>query len=122
MARKVKRTDCPRRAPEGCSALYAEVSHRPDEFIGEAVLVDRTVSGLTACGVLRGGDEIRVTDVRDIKYAYVVFDSHSETAVPAIMEYLGGLGISSIGRYGAWEYSSMEDAILEGRRAAESLS
>ena len=106
-------------APPGHSALYVEVSHKPETRHDEAALIDGCIDGLVRARVLRDEDEIPVRRVDDIKYAYVVPDAHSEAAVPAIMEYLNGRGIYSIGRYGAWEYSSMEDAILEGRDMAQ---
>jgi len=106
-------------APEGATAMFAEVSHMPGSFIPPDKLLDDAVSGLTACGILRGADEVSVRDVVDMKYAYVVFDSHMERALPSIREYLSSVGIQSIGRYGAWEYSSMEDAILAGKAAAD---
>ncbi len=57
----------------------------------------------------------------DIKYAYVVFDRHYRAATDAIRGWLEARGIINIGRYGGWEYSSMEDAILAGKRTAEML-
>lgn len=35
-----------------------------------------------------------------------------------VLGFLAGVGIETAGRYGRWEYSSMEDAILAGRDAA----
>lgn len=105
-------------APDGASGLYVEVSHLPGEVIPEEQLVEDVLSGLERCGILLPGDDIPVRDVVDIKYAYVTPDAHMERALPVITEYLGSVGIHSIGRYGAWEYSSMEDAILEGMKAA----
>ncbi|MBI5694443.1 MAG: FAD-dependent oxidoreductase [Nitrospirae bacterium] len=109
-------------APAGCSALYVEVSHIPGDDTTPDALVESVVAGLIKSGVLRGEDEVPVRDVYDIKYGYVVFDAHLKTALPAITGWLASKGIRSIGRYGAWEYSGMEDAILEGRAAAEAVS
>ena len=109
-------------APEGCSSIYVEISHMPGERSGDGALIEKSIAGLKGCGFLRADDKVPVADVQDIKYAYVVPDEHSKRAVPLIMEYLRENGILSIGRYGAWEYSSMEDAILEGRAAARDLA
>lgn len=108
-------------APEGKTAVYAEVSHKPSEIIEKEELVEGVINGMRLCGMLDGGETAEVSDVQDMKYAYVVFDSHSKKALPAIMDFLRSKGIMSIGRYGAWEYSSMEDAIMEGKRTAEVL-
>jgi protoporphyrinogen oxidase len=109
-------------APPGCSSIYVEISHRPDERLSAEMLVERARDGLVRCGILRPEDYVPVKDVLDIKYAYVVFDAYHKAAVPAIKSYLESKGIISIGRYGGWEYSSMEDAILEGRRTAGRLA
>jgi hypothetical protein len=39
-----------------------------------------------------------------------------------VLDYLSGNGIQVAGRYGRWEYSSMEDALLSGREAARKLT
>ncbi len=109
-------------APKGHAAMYVEVSHRPDAAIGEEELVSGAVDGLVRAGFLRPDDEIPVREVVDMKYAYVAFDAHRQKALPKIFGYLEGYGIQSIGRYGAWGYSAMEDAILEGKKAAESVA
>ena len=37
------------------------------------------------------------------------------------MTYLASRGVESIGRYGGWKYSFMEETILDGKRCAERL-
>ncbi len=55
----------------------------------------------------------------DIPYAYVIYDTLQKEKSPSVIKYLKGNGVWSIGRYGSWKYMSMEDAILEGKAAAE---
>jgi len=105
----------------GCSSLYVEVSHQPTETIPPPVLLQRIREGMERAGIFRSDDEIVVADVRDIRYAYVLFDKHRARALPAILEELERRGIHSIGRYGRWEHTSMEDAIAQGRTLAEKL-
>jgi len=38
-----------------------------------------------------------------------------------IQDYLKEKNIYSVGRYGGWKYSTMEEAILEGKEVAERL-
>jgi len=106
----------------GCSSLYVEVSHRPGEPVAPAELLKRVREGLERAGIFRPEDEILVADVRDIAYAYVLFDRHRARAMPAIQRALEARGIHSIGRYGRWEHTSMEDAIAQGKKLAEHLS
>ena len=56
--------------------------------------------------------------VRRIDPAYVVFDRDHAPAVAIIHAWLDAQGIRSTGRYGAWTYGGMEDAMVQGRDAA----
>ena len=42
------------------------------------------------------------------EHAYVVYDENRESAVKTISDYLQGLGLHSIGRFGEWEYYNMD--------------
>jgi len=57
-----------------------------------------------------------------IKVGYVVYDFNRTPAVNAIFRHLAKTGVESIGRYGGWKYSFMEETILDGKRAAERLT
>lgn len=105
----------------GCSSMYVEMSHRPSERQTPEQLIARARAGMEQAGILRPDDEIVVADVKDLHYAYVYFDRHRARALPAILDELERRGIYSIGRYGRWEHTSMEDAIGQGRQLAERL-
>src|SRR5512134_309271 len=105
----------------GCSSMYVELSHRPEEQQSSEQLVARARAGMERAGILRPDDEIVVSDVKDLRYAYVYFDRHRARALPAILAELERRGIYSIGRYGRWEHTSMEDAIGQGKQLAERL-
>ena len=105
----------------GCSSLYVEISHRPTVRIPEAELLEQVRCGLERAGILRATDTCAVQDVKDIHHAYVLFDRHRARALPEILRELERRGIYSIGRYGRWEHTSMEDAISQGRQTAARL-
>ncbi|SLM46403.1 putative Amine oxidase [Nitrospira japonica] len=105
----------------GCSSMYVEISHRPAEQRAPEQLIEQARSGLEQAGILRPDDDLVVADVKDLRYAYVYFDRHRAKAIPAILAELERRGIHSIGRYGRWEHTSMEDAIGQGKRLAEQL-
>lgn len=111
----------PSLGPAGCSSMYVEISHQPTEAVAPAELLRRIRAGLELAGILQPSDEIVCTDIRDIRYAYVLFDKHRGRAIPAILSELEGRGIYSVGRYGRWEHTSMEDAIAQGKTLAERL-
>jgi hypothetical protein len=52
----------------------------------------------------------------------VLFDHAHEKARATVLDYLTSQGVQVAGRYGLWEYSSMEDALLSGRDAARRLA
>lgn len=105
----------------GCSSMYVEMSHRPTEQRSKEQLIEQARSGMEHAGILRPDDELVVADVKDLHYAYVYFDRHRARAVPAILAELERRGIYSVGRYGRWEHTSMEDAIGQGKQLAERL-
>ncbi len=111
----------PALGPSGCSSLYVEVSHQPTQILPPAELLRQIREGMEQAGIFRHDDEIVVADVHDIRYAYVLFDKHRARALPAILTELERRGIRSIGRYGRWEHTSMEDAIAQGKQLAEQL-
>jgi hypothetical protein len=49
-----------------------------------------------------------------IRCAYVHHTPERDARVAFIEERLAAHGIRSIGRYGSWDYTSMEDSILDG--------
>jgi protoporphyrinogen oxidase len=111
----------PSLGPAGCSSLYVEISHQPQDRIPPEAVLQRVRTGLERAGILRAGDEFVAADVRDIRHAYVLFDRHRTRVLPAILQELERRGIHSIGRYGRWEHTSMEDAIGQGQTMAERL-
>ncbi len=108
-------------APPGCSSMYVEVSALPHERIPKQELLESVYAGLRKSGILRENDEILVEDVVRIECAYVIYDLNRKQALETILPFLASQRIHSVGRYGAWEYSSMEDAILAGKKTAENL-
>ena len=105
-------------APPGCSSMYVEVSVLPGETIPEAQLIAEVLTGLRRCGLLRADDDIAVCDVTRIECAYVLYDLQRTAALNVLQSYLAAQDIFSVGRYGAWEYSAMEDALLAGQEVA----
>ncbi len=104
-------------APPGCSTVYVEVSER-SEGPPSPGLQERVVQDLRRAGILEPGHEVLFSLPLTIDPAYVIYDRHRRDSVPALLALLQERGIHSVGRFGAWEYSSMEDALVAGRQAA----
>jgi len=105
-------------APRGCSSLYVEVARRRDEPLDLAALEESVMESLQRAGILRAGDRILAREVLVLDPAYVLYDHFRERALPSILRILDRYGVISTGRFGAWEYGSMESAMRQGRDAA----
>jgi protoporphyrinogen oxidase len=110
-------------APAGCSSLSVEFSHKPGTPLPPTgTLVAAARAGLEAAGILRPSDRIVCAEAALLDPAYVLFDRRRTPTVEAAMRRLAKVGIRSIGRFGAWTYSYMERALLDGQEAAESIA
>jgi protoporphyrinogen oxidase len=109
-------------APEGCSSLYAEVALPAGTGWGQRKAYARKVcADLVRAGILQAGDTVQVEHMQYLPYAYVIFDADYTRARQEILTYLEKHGVQCIGRWGHWEYSAMEDAILAGMKVAEAV-
>ena len=76
---------------------------------------DDALCAALACTTLR---DALFAQPRHIPEAYVIYDEAYPEARALIHSWLQDQDILSTGRYGDWNYSSMEDALLNGREAA----
>jgi protoporphyrinogen oxidase len=102
--------------PPGTGSLYVELADRTEPVL-EAVL-PAVAAGLVEMGVIERAEQIRFARVRRIDPAYVIFDHAYYEALSLVRPFLEQARIVSTGRYGGWQYGSMEDALLEGRAGA----
>lgn len=103
-------------APPGCASLYVELARREPPDLD--ALLPRVGEALTEMGLLRSPSAIRFARARRLDHAYVLYDQAYVTSLEVIRPFLAEHRIASVGRYGGWNYSSMEDALLFGRDAA----
>jgi protoporphyrinogen oxidase len=111
----------PSMAPHGQGSFYVELSDRGPAPKVDAILPD-VAQAMVAAGAIGAPDEILFAELKELKYAYVVFDDHYYKSVETITRYLEANDIFPRGRYGSWIYNAMEDSILAGREVAERLS
>lgn len=106
----------PALAPEGFVSYAVEFSHqgRPP---AEAEVIAQAVDGLAAADVLRPEDVV-LARARTIPVAYVIVDHACAEARDTVADYARTCGLELAGRYGQWEYSGMEDALVSGEAAA----
>jgi protoporphyrinogen oxidase len=106
----------PEMAPRSCSSLYVELASRERPEL--STVMPDVVRGLVDMGVITSGSDIAFSRVRRLEYAYVIYDDARASALETIERFLQSVRAISTGRYGAWNYSSMEDALAFGRDAA----
>ncbi|MEK7234522.1 MAG: FAD-dependent oxidoreductase [Elusimicrobiota bacterium] len=112
----------PNLVPEGHAALYLEAARPGGARVNRDKLGTAMIKGLREAGLLRRSDEISAKIWMPVDVGYVVYDRARTPAVEAIFRYFGTLGVESIGRYGGWKYSFMEETILDGKRCADRLT
>jgi protoporphyrinogen oxidase len=108
-------------APKNSCSIYTEVSFMQDIDDKNYVKYARQVAhDLINANILSKKDLIKAIVPLKIYPAYVTYDKYRDESVDAILSFLRKNEIYSIGRYGKWEYSAMEDAMLDGYRIANS--
>jgi protoporphyrinogen oxidase len=108
--------------PAAKSSLYAELAFAQDRRIEISNAVRDIKTDLQKLGLLTGKEVICAEEANYIKYGYPIYDKNYRSSRDKIRDYLVLNDILPCGRYGSWRYFSMEDAILDGKRAADSLS
>ncbi len=107
----------------GKSSLYLEIT-MPGPMHGlEGSELDQAVQvavrGLQNMPLWKQEDhEIEAIEPALIRHGYVIYDRHRKKELPRITDFLQEHGIEPCGRYGRWEYSTMEDAIRQGKEIA----
>jgi len=84
-------------------------------------IVRRVKEDLLKLKILRRSDSVTAEHCLDIPCAYVLYDQNYRRNVDYLQTYVRQNDIRTIGRYGSWEYSGMEDAIWQGRAVATEL-
>lgn len=108
-------------APPGTSSLYVEIGLARGETPDLEALEAAALAGLRREGILEESDRILVRDLVLLDPGYVVFDRARQRAMARVLPALEAAGVYAIGRYGAWTYSYMERALLDGIEVAERL-
>jgi protoporphyrinogen oxidase len=107
--------------PPGCSSMYVEIGYKPDDSFDEARAMKDAIRGLLECGLLKNETEIVTRNILRIPVAYVTYDENRTALTQRLLSWLETKGVYSIGRFGGWKYSYMEEAILEGMATAEKI-
>jgi len=108
-------------APAGCGSIYAEVAWSGGAVPDTGRMADDLLETLHTTGLI--GPSTRISTRIDLAMpcAYVFHDLYRERHLDSILEGLRQSSILSVGRYGAWEYSAMQDAVEWGLKAGQGV-
>lgn len=108
-----------RATPVGHSGVYGELSYLPGSTSPAALqgTIAQAVTKTLAFLNVERQHKI-VEKVLHLEHAYVIYDGWRERHLPQLLAHMSTLGIHSTGRYGAWKYSSMQEAFQDGMQAA----
>lgn len=102
-------------------SLYVEISFKPNEAINVEEMLQKTLHGLRTAGILQ--------DEQLVSWHYVIMNpayvhvSHRGTQfVQDTKKLLADSNVYTIGRYGSWNYSSIEDNMKEAIELTKMLS
>ena len=106
--------------PVGCSSLYGEFAYLKESPTTVAQMLKHSLRETKK--VLKITEHDIVTEkIIHIDHAYVIYDFWREQHLAKIHERLAQYNIYSVGRFGEWKYSSMQEAILDGKKIVDTL-
>jgi protoporphyrinogen oxidase len=108
-------------APEGCGSIYAEVAYSDGAGPDAEYVAEKVMETLVTTGLIDPSTGISAKVDLAMPCAYVFHDLYRAKHLDSILESLREKNIQSVGRYGAWEYSAMQDAIEWGLSAAREV-
>lgn len=105
-------------APQ-CSGIYGELSYQPQQHSRASMQkrVDLAIKQTLAYLGLTPNN-IQASLILDITHGYVTYDAWREKNIARLITTLQNKGLYSTGRFGAWKYSSMQEAYIDGKDVA----
>ena len=110
---------CPAMVPKGHTSVYGEIAYFKKDLPLEHKL-QQALEQVKKLFKLSDAD-IVTQKVIAIEHAYVTYDFWREKNLPTIHKQLNEYNIHSLGRYGEWKYSSMQEAVLEAKQWVEAF-
>lgn len=107
--------------PQGNSSLYVDMSYSSQKPVNKENIPEQIKKDLKQAGVISQDNGLEVKNINDVKYGYPIYDKTHSRARETILKFLRKNNVISCGRFGSWQYMSMEDVILEGRSVVNNL-
>lgn len=113
---------CKNSVPQKTSAIYGETSYLKKNKTEKQIenLIQNSIN--KSLKVLNKSKEgIIYNKTLHLPNAYVIYDTWREKNLKHLHKKLNGLNIYSVGRYGEWKYSSMEEAFFDGKNIVKKI-
>jgi protoporphyrinogen oxidase len=110
--------------PRGKYSALAEISCDGQDSIWESsdeVVTLRVVGDLVQTGLIRAED-VLVTDVKRVKYSYVVNELHSRRNYEVIHAFFAGQELELLGRFAEFEYWNIDQCFARAADVAGKLN
>ena len=108
----------PANCPEGHFSITLEYG---GDVYQDVQIFNSTIESLQSMGLLNMSTSVIDHHWKLISCGYVIYDKHRKEVLNDVFPFLNSHNIWSVGRYGSWEYSNMEDAISHGKNIAIEL-
>ena len=108
--------------PEGKSSISTEIAYSKFRPMSKDTVIEKAIDSLKKANLLFNDDKIEVTQILNMKYAYIIYDLDHRKNVDKIHSFLEENNIISCGRFGEWEYFNMDHSIMSGKKAADKLN
>lgn len=109
-------------APDDGFGLLIEVKLPNDneDYDAQGIIND-VLTSLYDIEILNSDDVVMGTHLWEVDPAYVIFTKETPSIIEHCKEFLAQYNITSLGRYGGWEYSSMAENIRDGFNYANKI-
>jgi len=108
--------------PNQFSSVSTEISYSKTKKISRENITEGVFEDLIKAKILFPDDKILVSDVADLKYAYIIYDKNHRKNVDKIHHFLRKNSIFPCGRFGEWEYFNMDHSMNSGKRTAQEVN
>lgn len=110
--------------PAGSSSIVAEITCRPGDQISQ--MSDDQIRAAVVDGLCNEGfiekTNVVTTDIKRVKYAYVVHDLDYEKNLAIVHDYCKNQGIELCGRFAEFRYYNSDAVIRSAKTIAERLN
>jgi protoporphyrinogen oxidase len=113
---------CKNSVKQGCSAIYGETAYLEGTKTQNQANLLMQKSIKNALKFFKFSEKNIATEkLLHIRNAYVIYDDWREKNINTLHKQLNQNNVYSIGRYGGWKYSSMQEDALDGKKTIENI-